>query len=203
MHQLIQIVLLPRLKLQSRWPDSKWCLWSRKWGSNNRYPHAEGWTTPIKNQNWNGWQYLLFTLSVAHRKLMKTYVFFDNIYNSWTILKGSKTLFWSCWSAMDLQGQTRVAFGLIRLWKLEARKVLTFDPTRSNSKIRWLLLFDQTLRLTRPSAPVLSSPQGLSRDTPDGSRSWVTPSITTMDQMALFWGWGRGRGPFSAKIEFS
>ena len=80
--------------------------------------------------------------------------------------------------------------------KLEARKVLTFVPTRSNSKIRWLLLFDQTLRLTRPSAPVLSSPQGRSRDTPDGSRSWVTPSIAIMDQMALFG--GRSRGPFSA-----
>ena len=80
--------------------------------------------------------------------------------------------------------------------EIEARKVLTFDPTRSNSKIRWLLLFDQTLRLTRPSAPVLSSPQGRSRDTPDGSRSWVTPSIAIMDQMALFG--GRSRGPFSA-----
>ena len=156
-----------------------------------------------KSQNWNGWQYLLFTLSVAHRKLMKTYVFFDNIYNSWTILKGSKTNSYTFLILLICHGFARSDKGGLwphKLWKLEIRKVLTFDPTRSNSKIRWLLLFDQTLRLTRPSAPVLSSPQGRSRDTPDGPRSWVTPSVTIMDQMALFG--GGGRGPFSAKIEF-
>ena len=89
-HQLIQIVLLPRSKLQYRWPDSKLCRCTQKWGFNNRYSHAEGWTTPLKSQNWNGWQYFMFTLSVAHHKLMKTYVVCDNIYNSWMILKGSK-----------------------------------------------------------------------------------------------------------------
>ena len=136
---------------------------------------------------------LLYQLLTTNSwKLMFSLITFITAEQYWKGQKRCLTLFWSCWSAMDLQGQTRVAFGLIRLWKLEARKVLTFDPTRSNSRIRWLLLFDQTLRLTRPSAPVLSSPQGLSRDTPDGSRSWVTPSITIMDQMALFGGWGQG-----------
>ena len=145
---------------------------------------------------------LLYQLLTANSwKLMFSMITFITAEQYWKGQKRILTLFWSCWSAMlDLQGQTRVAFGLIRLWKFEVRKVSTFDPTRSNSKIRWLLLFDQTLRLTRPSAPVLSSPQGLSQDTPDGSRGWVTPSITIMDQMALFGGWGRGRGPFSAKI---
>ena len=136
---------------------------------------------------------LLYQLLTTNSwKLMFSLITLITAEQYWKGQKRILTLFWSCCSAMDLQGQTRVAFGLVRLWKLEIRKVLTFDPTRSNSKIRWLLLFDQTLRLTRPSAPVLSSPRGRSRDTPDGSRSWVTPSITIMDQMALFGGWGQG-----------
>ena len=140
---------------------------------------------------------LLYQLLTTNSwKLMLSLITFIIAEQYWKGQKSILTLFWYCWSAMDLQGQTRVAIGLIRLWKLEAKKVLTFVPTRSNFKIRWLLFFDQTLRLTRPSAPVLSSPQGRSRDTPDGSRSWVTPSIAIMDQMALFG--GRSRGPFSA-----